>query len=485
MAQKVEKASSGKQGVCEVCGKVFDQVYRPKRKIYTSFKKCANCRLSAARKTSIARIPYEPHINQESIHASTARFKVLNAGTRFGKDRCFVNEFIKKFCEMLSEKRSEDLIPAVHGWIIAPTFTMARQVWRELMAFFPREWIDTPWMADKMISTINDGIIEVRSADDPEGLVGVGLDIVLVTEAARIKHFDEVWTNLENRLMSPGRGPNGEGGIGLINSTPRGRNFFYKMYKWGQKDDPEYDMEWESWRYTTFDNPLLTRKDKNWIERLKKRYPERIFQQEIMAKFLAEGNSMFPKADDCATYSGDEKPVANEIYVIGYDPAKSIDNAGVAVRNTKGQTVKVEQWKGMGWEAQYDRITLLSKIYNNALIVLDKTGLGETIPTQLMQRGLNVDDVYFTASEKEKLVNNLAMLIEQEKICYPDYEPLIDELKDYEYTVTRAGNMRYGASSARKHDDLVTAMMLAFKDFVTIELALPWVGAIGGIAKHV
>ena len=47
----------------------------------------------------------------------------------------------------------------------------------------PRRWMaKDPYESDQVIETVGDGIIEVRSADDPESLVGVGLDIVLITE---------------------------------------------------------------------------------------------------------------------------------------------------------------------------------------------------------------------------------------------------------------------------------------------------------------
>lgn len=485
ISQSIEKNSNDKLAACKVCGKVFKQKYYVAVGRYSDYDVCDSCRKSQAKGESTAVIEYNPHPKQQLVHDGKTRFKVIAAGARFGKDRCMINEFVKQFCDMLSEDRKKDMIPSVHGWIVAPTYILARQSWRELQAFFPREWVDNYWAADRMISTINDGVIEVRSADDPQGLVSVGLDIVLITEAAKIKNFDEVWTNIENRLMSPGRGPNGQGGVGLINSTPSGRNFFYKMYKWGRKDDPDYDPEWESWNFSSFDNPYFTRKDKNWAESIKKRYPERIFRQEIMGEFLPEGSSMFPSASDCATYQGSREPLPHEVYVIGYDPAKSIDNAGVAIRNSKGETVEVQQWKGLGWNAQYDRIEYLSRYYNNASIIMDKTGLGETIPEQLTLRGLDVEGVFFTAIEKERMVNNLAILIEQKIISYPNYEPLINELNDYEYNVTKRGNIQFGATSSN-HDDLVTGMMLAYRDFIVVEMAMPFVGLFGGLShkKH-
>lgn len=494
LKQAVEKETRGAKSICLKCQQSFDQVWKPEHEMYTSFDMCPSCRMEKARNQANVNqndgvqqivLPYVPHEKQILIHQSPARFKVLAAGSRFGKDRCMVMEFIQQFAAMLSEDRGPDMVPTVHGWFIAPTYKMASQIWREFLAYFPREWVVDYWKSDYMVATVNGGLIEVRSADDPDSLVGVGLDIVQLTEAARIRNLDEVWSNLETRLMSPGRGPNGDGGIALINSTPKGaQTAFHRMFRWGQKDDPLYDPNWESWQFPSFANPYLTKKDSKFFERIKKRYPERIYKQEILAVFLAEGNSVFPTANDCATYKGDGNPEPGETYIIGWDPARSIDYSGVAIRNSKGEVVKVEQWSGKSWTVQVDLIAAYSQLYNYAHIVMDRTGLGETLPEALMQRGLSVEPIYFSNQEKEKMVNHLALLIEQKAISYPNDPVLLSELRDYSYTTTPSGLIRYGNATKGAHDDLCTALFLAFRNFNIPEITLPYMGLLGGIGDH-
>ena len=62
---------------------------------------------------------------------------------------------------------------------------------------------------------------------------------------------------------------------------------------------------------------------------------------------------------------------------------------------------------------------------------------------------------------------------------------LINELADYEYSITRSGLIRYSSSSSNKHDDLVTAMMLAFKDFSFTEVKIPWIVKVDNIKRGV
>ena len=249
----------------------------------------------------------------------------------------------------------------------------------------------------------------------------------------------------------------------------------------GTKDDPLYDSMGVM-AICLFENPYLTDKDADFFERIKKRYPERIYRQEILAEFLADGQSVFPTAEECATYDGPETPEPGETYVIGWDPARSIDYSGIAIRNSKGQVVKVEQWSGKSWTTQIDLIEYYAKLYNYAHIVVDRTGLAK--PARSVDTtGIEVEAVYFSNQEKEKMVNHLAMLIEQ-KASYPNHPVLIAELKDYSYTLTASGNVKYGNSSKGTHDDLCTALFLCMKSYNLPEITIPWMGLLSGIKKR-
>ena len=134
------------------------------------------------------------------------------------------------------------------------------------------------------------------------------------------------------------------------------------------------------------------------------------------------------------------------------------------VRNSLGEAVHIDQWTGVPWPAQIEKIVALSRYYNYARVVIDKTGLGQTLPSMISANGVVTEEVTLSNIEKERLVNHLAMLIEQETISYPDNEVLLNELKDYQYSYTKTGRL-VSRSSYNKHDDLVIAMVLAFKDY--------------------
>lgn len=422
------------------------------------------------------RLDYLPHDAQRQVHASRARFKVLICGSRFGKDRCSVAEYIFRFAEMLSENRPSTLVPRVHGFIIAPTYPLANQIWREMKHFFPPQWIvGKPNEAEKRIETVGDGLIEVKSADNPDSLVSVGLDIVLLTEAARVKDLEYTWAYLRGRLASPGRGPGGRGGIALINSTPKGRTFLYQMYQWGQ--DPNFP-DWESWQFPTVSNPYIDPKE---IEDARRTLPERLFRQEFLGEFLDDSGEVFANVDDVSA-GVPQEPVPGMAYKAAWDPAQRNDYSAFGIRNERGEQVVCERWTGVPWTVQLNRVETYCKKYNYAPLDIDMTGIGETLPEAAMQRGIQATGHFFTNALKGQMVSHLALLFENRDVVLIDDKAQKEELKAYTYTYTKTGQISYHHPQGG-HDDLVTMLLLLYRDFHSAALELPWMGLLAGVVK--
>ncbi len=502
----IQHSTADKVSFCTECGKPFAQIWRPEYESYTSFKTCPECRMRNARGGINITADYTPHWGQKLIHESDARFKVICAGARFGKDRCSIMEGIQYFIACLNEDRDSSMVPHALMWIIAPTEKVANQNWRELMHNLPKEVVADVSKTTRTIETINGGIIEVHSAYDPESLVGVGLDVVLITEAARIADMEDVWSNLEARLNSPGRGLCGKGGMAIINSSPLGMNYFYKMWKWGQKDTSEWDPDWESWKFTTWDNPYMAvrgnevnkKNGKTYRENLERRMSRNRYRQDYLADFISEVNQVFPKYDKIlkktppdltnqdeidAYWRNWEVPEPFEVYTIGYDPASKGDGKPCIIRNSKGRVVKIDRMLSLGWDAQWDRIAFYSRMYNGASCNFGQTGIGETIGSQITKRGIANVPIPEQGRNKERLVEDFALVVEQEWCEIPWSQETENQLKDY-IMVTRPGqSTQYHNGSDSEYDDIVSALYFCFSDFEIPAVALPWCGMIGGIDR--
>lgn len=433
----------------------------------------------------VVEIDYAPHPAQKEFHNSPARFKVLVCGIRFGKDRACIQEFIWRFAEMLSEKRPNSLVPRVHGWLVAPTFPLSRQMWREIKDYFPAQWVLKKNEAEMRIETIGDGLIEVKSALDPDGLVAVGIDIAILSEFAKVTRKEEVWTNIRARVSSPGRGPYGTGGIVLINSTPKGMDLFYDMYQWGQSNDPKY-KNWKSFQYPSSANPYMNLEEIIDAERT---IPRRLFNQEYLAEFLRDGGEVFLNIDE-VSIAPFRDPEPGMTYKAAWDPAEKLDFSCFGVRNQRGEQVFIRRWTGIPYSAQMDEAAYYCKLFNHAPLEIDVTAAGSTALVEgMIQRGVNAVGVTFSNLTKAQWVSHLSILFESKIVTLlrrdlnDDTEAQNKELKAYTYHYTSGDKISYHHPSSG-HDDCVDMLLMLYKDFHTAMETLPYIGTILGARRQ-
>ena len=172
-------------------------------------------------------------------------------------------------------------------------------------------------------------------------------------------------------------------------------------------------------------------------------------------------------------------PESGHRYRIGFDPALREDWSVIAVVDMTDRKTKY-----VYRTSKIDVELLLTRIENEANrwstdrekpeIIMDTTGMGDPIYEQLIARGVPITPIKFGGrirkggqGTKQKMVDNLAMLFNKDEIKIPRYDWLIDELKDYRYHKMETGNYKYGAPPG-KHDDGVTALMLAYWDLPPI-----------------
>ena len=390
---------------------------------------------------------YTPHSGQRPFHDSSARFRVLAMGRRWGKDRACEYETLKLIPTFLKRNQGKGLVPTVLVWFVAPTFPLSDQVWAEIKAFMPPGFVQEVRESDRMLRCVGGVEIWMKTAVDPDRLVGAGLDLVVITEAALVA--EEAWTTgLRPTLSSPGRA-----GMALFNSTPKGLNWFHALYLRGQ--DP-LDTEVASWNAPTWENPYIARDE---IEKAKRELPEKVFRQEYGAEFLSDVGLVFRHVDGCIQ-GGLEEPIVGHEYIVGIDLAKHHDFTVIIVGDAgTRRVVHFERFGQMDYVLQKQRIAETLKRYNGARAWMDSTGVGDPILEDLQRMGLRIDGYTFTATSKRQLVDALSVALEQERLRFPKIDQLINELKAYQYEQTKAGNLRSNAPSGY-YDDCVTSLML-------------------------
>lgn len=438
-----------------------------------------------------------------------------------GKDFCANMIGIWYFVQCLNENRAinhPEMAPSVLWWIIAPTEALAKQNWRDLKKQFPKEWIVACADSAMTMQTVGGGVIEVRSAFKAESLVGVGLDLVTITEAARINDLAVVWANLEARLGSPGRGLEKDrkgkkfgAGKAIINSTPIGKNYFYTMWKWGQKNSSEYSSAWISYQLPWTCNPAneeLARTviktkygEMEYEEDLRRRLGERLFRQNYLADFLAMDGTVFKsfeencvqnlfdmrlsKADRDEYAKKWKEPVPYHMYRIGYDPAtgSSSDTPAVVIRDMDtNRIVQVIDLYGKNYDAQWDEIAFWSRKYNFAPCAWLRTG-HTAVENQLAKRGVIEIPLDEQGGKKGQYIQSLERAIQNH-----DLHVLIDgndtvqtfvmQMNDYTEKDGKYSNEQ------EAHDDFVSACYAAYYDYSEAEFKVAYCSMMGFVNRQ-
>lgn len=129
----------------------------------------------------------------------------------------------------------------------------------------------------------NGSFIECRTEENPDQLIGEGLDLAILAEAARLKL--RTWDQYIRPALADRRGR------ALFTSTPRGFNWFYDFYLRGQDEDHPL---WKSWKIPSRLNPILPDSE---IEEARRTSSPEAFKQEWEADFIAYGGLVFPEFD--------------------------------------------------------------------------------------------------------------------------------------------------------------------------------------------
>lgn len=219
-----------------------------------------------------------PHSSQQKVvdaFFSGVRFLVVVAGRRGGKTR-LASWFVLYAC---MEKDC-------NIWVVSKTYDLARRVWdylvKDVEYLFPgmgvrildsKLTIEFPWGA----------VVECKSAEHPQSLLGKGVDLLVVDEAAEIP--DRIW---QNRLAPTLRDRKG---TALFITTPVKRDWLYDLFIDGQ----EHRNGFWSLQFPSWDNTAVY--DDEEIALARSQHDEQSFRSQYGAEFVSASNMVYPDFD--------------------------------------------------------------------------------------------------------------------------------------------------------------------------------------------
>ena len=262
---------------------------------------------------------------QQEVWNDPTRFKVIAAGRRTGKSRLAAWYLI---VEALQSEKG-------HVWYVAPTQQQARDImWQQLLEL-AHPVITGSHVNNMQVKLVNGSTISLKGADRPETMRGVALKFLVLDEYADIK--PQVFEQILRPALADLKGK------AVFIGTPKGRNHFYDLYKQGQSEI----KDWQSWHFTSLDNPLL---DPEEIEVAKSAMSSFSFRQEFMASFEAPQSDLF-KESWIKICEAEEEPSEGTYFIAvdlaGFeDVAKNSSNKKKHLDQTAIAIVKVHE---EGW----------------------------------------------------------------------------------------------------------------------------------------
>ena len=201
---------------------------------------------------------------QKTICEDKNRFRVPVTGRRFGKTHCGIRE-ISKFAAKN---------PKAECWAVSPSYRMSKQIWWDKLKEKLKElrWVDSVNEAELKITLKNKSKIQLKGADNPDSLRGVGLNFLVMDEFQDIER--RAWTEVLRPTLSD------QMGHALFLGTPRGvGSFSHEMYTEAQTKEG-----WGAHTFKTVDGGIV---DATEIEQAKQEMDQQTFEQEYLASFTS------------------------------------------------------------------------------------------------------------------------------------------------------------------------------------------------------
>jgi len=378
---------------------------------------------------------------QQQVWNDQSRFKVVAAGRRTGKSRLAAWMLI---VEALQADRG-------NVWYVAPTQGQARDIMWLTLLELGNPVIESSHVNNMQIKLVNGAVISLKGADRPETMRGVSLKFVVLDEYADMK--PSVFEQILRPALADLKGKS------LFIGTPMGRNHFYELYNYGDKQD---DKEYKSWHFTSFDNPLLDPKE---IEAAKKSMSSFAFRTEFMASFEAASGGIFKEE----WIKIDEDEPKDGRYFVAVDLAgfenvaaattakkKRLDQSAIAIVKVTAEGWWVADIEFGRWDIKQtaQKIFDVVRDYEPVCVGIERGALKNAVLPYLsdLMRKYNsyfrIEDLTHGNKKKtDRITWSLQGRLEHGKITFnegPWNSEIIDELMNF--------------PNAQVHDDLIDAL---------------------------
>lgn len=386
-----------------------------------------------------------PNRPQQAALSSDARFLVNIWGRRTGKS----------LCGLLKLWRCASRKPHGRYWWVWPTLKSGRTFgWNQFVPTLLGGRADLR-TSDMLITLKNGATIQVVGAEreKAQNLRGAAIDGAVLEECRNMLRF--IWSEVVRPSLITTRG------WAWFNTTPRGCDWVYRLWQFAGTEKAK-SRGWARLRFSTYANERLHREE---IDDLKLDLTEREVDQEIMAKFLKDGGTVFVNVDELCGL--DPITPNGGRYVMGVDFGRNNDPTVVSIVDAATRTqVFLASWDKMDFPRQEQRILSIWEEWGRPVMVPEYNSFGGPLVERfVLEHGVvvypnDLSGFWTNNRSKSDIVRTMIMAMERKAWRFINDETLKSELISFEESKTSTGLPKYAAPEGL-HDDHVIATCLS------------------------
>lgn len=345
------------------------------------------------------------HDKQRHIIKTAKRFNVLKCGRRFGKSTM-----------------AEELIinPALDGFPVAyyaPTYKDLNDFWIKIKEIvYPI--IRSKDEQVKQIRLITGGIIDMWSLDDGNSGRGRKYKRVVIDECEKSQKLEIAWQGTIRATLTDYIGD-----CWFLSTPGFGNTYFKELSK---KHIEDQHSIWQSWTYTTYDNPFIS---KDEVDQAAATMDEMYFRCEYLAEDVTLGKMLWAYAYDKTKHVQPVEFSKSLPIILSFDFNRNPICCSVLQVIPPG-TIMVKETIKLANSDIYNLCDVIKVKYGNALYQVTGDASGKS-SSALVQDNLNY---YTVIRQKFDLGNNQIMI--------PTVNPPLDENRMLVNSILARGDVR-------------------------------------------
>ena len=334
--------------------------------------------------------------------------------------------------------------------VVSPTDSQVKKVYKQILLmiepimFFVKSY--KIQSGDSEIIFRNGSTILFRSALSDNTLRGYSNTHLILDECAFIK--EETW----NTILAPTLTVKGK--KVLFCSTPKGNNFFARLYHKGLQN---IDKEYKSFKLTFSDNPYANLK---FIKEQEEILPDEIYRQEYLGEFI-DAAGCFRHIDQTCVLKK-QNPNTTEQYYIGVDIAFKGDYTVAICMNNKNEMVDYVRFNNTDILHLTTTLMTFFTKWKPKKILIESNNQGLPVIQTLRNNGVNNIEEFVTSGQsKPVIINQLIAAVGKKEIKLLDESIIKSEFNAFTATINKTGSIKYAA--AYGHDDIVMAVAITLE----------------------